>query len=203
MNCVPLMSDRPSLRREPDRLEADCSKCLGAREPPALDERVALPHQREREMRERREIAARADRAARRHLGQDAPIQALEQQLDRLDTRAGVALRERVRTEEHRRSNDVVGVRLPDSARVAAQQAKLELLRQLVGDVRRHEAAETRVDAVRVLAASALDELPRRAHAFPGSSAIAASAPSTATVQTSPIARSFPVSEIGGAITRV
>ena len=98
--------------------------------------------------------------------GQHAAVEALDQQLDRLDPRARVALRERVRAQQHRRAHDLVRVRLADAARVAAQQAELQLLGQLLGNRLRDEAAEAGVDAVRVLARAvrgALDELARRA----------------------------------------
>ena len=167
MNCVPLMSESPSFASRRDRLEPDARERLEARQPLAVDERLALADERQREMRERREIARRADRAAARHDRQHAAVEALEQQLDRLDARAGVALRERVRAQQHRRAHDLVRVRLPDAARVRAQQPQLQLLGQLLGDRAVDEAAEAGVDAVRVLARSvrsALDELARRAH---------------------------------------
>ena len=121
-------------------------------------------------MRERREVAAGADRAAARHARQHAAVEALEQQLDRLDARARVALRERVRAQEHRRAHDLVRVRLADAAGVAAQEPELELLGQLLRDRARDEAAEARVDAVGVLLAAVrglLDELAGGAHALP------------------------------------
>ncbi len=78
------------LRLEHDRLEPDARERLGAGQALAVDERLALADERQREMRERREVAARADRAARGNDGQHAAVQAREQQLDGLDTRAGV-----------------------------------------------------------------------------------------------------------------
>ena len=167
MNCVPLMSDSPSFASRRDRLEPDARERLEARQALAVDERLALADERQREMRERREVARRADRAAARHDGQHAAVEAVEQQLDRLDARAGVSLRERVRAQQHRRADDLVGVRLADAAGVRAQQPQLQLPRQLLGDRAVDEAAEAGVDAVGVLARAvrgALDELAGRPH---------------------------------------
>ena len=154
------------LRLQAHRLEPDRRERLAARAAGAVDRRLALADQRQREVRERREIAARADRAAARHARQDAAVEALDQQLDGLDARARVALRERVRAQQHRGAHDLVRVRLADAAGVAAEEAQLELLGQLLRDRARDEAAEAGVDAVRVLLAPVrrlLDELARRA----------------------------------------
>ena len=115
-------------------------------------------------MRERREIAARADRAARGDARQHAAVEALDQQLDRLDVRARVALRERVRAQQHRRAHDLGRIGLPDAARMAAQQAQLQLLDLIVGDRLGDEAAEAGVDAVRVLG-RLVDQRPGGPHA--------------------------------------
>ena len=141
----------PFLREQPHRFEPDAAECLGAVDQLAVDDGLPFADERQREMRERREISRRADRAAGGHARQHAAVQALEQQLDRLDPRARVALRERVRAQQHRGANDRVRIRLTDAAGVRAQQAELELLGQLLGDLLGDEAAEARVDAVGVL----------------------------------------------------
>ena len=78
-------------------------------------------------------------------------------------SRARVALRQRVRAQQHRGAHDLVRVRLADPARVATQEAQLQLfdlvLRNRLGD----EAAEAGVDPVRVLR-GLLDERARRGH---------------------------------------
>src|SRR5690349_8508371 len=154
-------------RLEPDRLEPDSRERLESRQTLAVDERLTFAYEREREMGERGEIARRSDRAATRHHGHDSTPEAVEQELDGLDPRAGASLRKRVRAEEHRRAHDLVRVRVADTARVRAEQAKLQLLGQLLGNRAVDEAAEARVDAVRVLTASvrrAFHELSSRAH---------------------------------------
>ena len=67
MNCVPLMSDSPSFAwsRTGVSPAAASASAPGMRTP--VDERLALADERQREVRERREIAARTDRAAGRH----------------------------------------------------------------------------------------------------------------------------------------
>ena len=170
MNCVPLMSESPSFAASRTGSRPARASASAPGEALAAEPRLALADERQREMRERREIAGGADRAARRHDRQNAALEQREQQLDRLDPRAGVALRERVRAQEQRRADDLVGIRLPDAARVRAQEPQLQLLGLLLGDRDRDEAAEAGVHAVRVLARAvrgALDELARGAHLLP------------------------------------
>jgi hypothetical protein len=118
-------------------------------------------------MGERGEVAARADRATRRDDGKHSSLEAGEQELDRLDPRARVPLRERVRTQEHRCADDVVGVGLAHAAGVAAEEPELQLLDLILGDRLRDESAEARVDAVGVIAAERLQERTRSDHARP------------------------------------
>ena len=168
MNCVPLISESPSLASSRTGSSPTRAERLGAVDQLAVDDGLPLADERQREVRERREVARCADRAARGHARQHAAVQALEQQLDRLDPRARVALRERVRAQQHCGANDLVGIRLADAARVRAQQAELELLGQLLGDLLGDEASEAGVDAVGVLVRPVrgmLDDRARRAHA--------------------------------------
>ena len=151
------------LRLEPDRCEADRGECFAPGHARAVGPRLALADERKREVRERREVAAGADRTAARHVRQHAAVQAVDEQLHGLDPRARAALRERVRAQQHRRAHDLVRIRLADTARVASQQSQLKLLRELLRDRLGHEAAEAGVDAVGVLARPvrrALDDLP-------------------------------------------
>ena len=155
------------LRLQPDRLEPDRVERGGAGQQPAVDPGLALADQRQGEVGERGKVAARAHRAAARDVREDAAVQALDQQLDRDDASAGVALGERVRAQQHRRAHDLVRVRLADAAGVAAQEPQLELLGQLLGDRARDESAEAGVHAVGVLAAcrARRSRRPRARHA--------------------------------------
>ena len=204
MNCVPLTSESPSLLCETDRLEPDRAQSRGAVEELAVHDGLPFADERQREMRERREVAARPDRAARGNPRQHAAVQALEQQLDGHDARAGEPLRERVRAQQHRRAHDVVGVRLADTARMAAQEAQLQLLRELLRDVSRARSGRSPYSR----RTCARRECPRRARAPPAwrsraESASSADAPPTATSHTSARVRSSPVRTIAPVTSRV
>ncbi len=125
-------------------MQAGRRERVGTRHAHAVDERLSLANERQREMSERREIAARAHRAARRDVRDDPGVEHREQQLDGLDAGAGVPLGDRVGPQHHRGANDVVGIRLADATRVAAQEPQLQLLGLVLGDRLRHEAAEAR-----------------------------------------------------------
>ena len=133
MYCVPLISDRPSFAASSERLEADARERVGARRAARRRQRLALADQRQREVRERREIARRADRAARRH---DAAHPAVQHSSSsstvstrapefpsRACSRAGASPRARSRRDTGRRRRTR-----------GAQQPQLQLLGQLLGD---------------------------------------------------------------------
>ena len=111
MNCVPFTSESPSFARSRtgSRPTAASASAPGISRPSTAG--LALADERQREVRERREVAARADRPARRDARHNAAVQALEQQLDGLDAGARGALRERVRAQQHGRADDLVRVR--------------------------------------------------------------------------------------------
>jgi len=116
---------------------------------------------------QRSEISGCADRAARRNVRKDTAVQALEQQLDRLHARSGVALRQGVCAQEHRGAHHRVRIRLAHAARVRPQQPQLQFLGQLLGDLLRDEAAEAGIHTVGVLVRTVrdpLDDLPGGAH---------------------------------------
>ena len=71
MNCVPLISDSPSFATQPHRLEPGALERVGAVEQLAVEPRLALADERQREVRERREVAAtrRPSRAPARAAG--------------------------------------------------------------------------------------------------------------------------------------
>ena len=94
-------------------------------------------------------------------------VETLEQQLDELGPRAGPSFRERVRAQEHCRTDDLVRIRIPHTARMAAQQAELQLLGQLLRDRLRDEAPEAGIYTVGMFVPavrSTVDDLARRAH---------------------------------------
>ena len=110
--------------------------------------RLALADEDEREMRERREIAARAQRPARGHHRQHAGPSMSTRSWTSSRRTPDVPLRERVRAEQHRRPHDLVRERLADAAGVAANEVQLELGGLPRVDVDVHEAPEAGVHAV-------------------------------------------------------
>ena len=159
----------PFLRFEAERLEPRPRKRVAALEQLAVEPRTPFADEREREVGQRSEVAARADGSAARHFRDDAAAETVEQQLRDLDARTGVALRERVRAHDHRRSHDLARIRLADPAGVAPQEPELELLGQLLGNPRRDEAPEAGRDAVGrlVLAKSVFDDRARSGKLLP------------------------------------
>ncbi len=162
----PVHEREPLLAHEPDGLEPDPRERAGAVETLSGDDGLALPHERERQVSERRKVSARANRAARGDDREHASVQAGEEQLGGLDPGSRVPLRERVYPQEHRGPNHVVRIRLAHPARVAPKQTELQLARKLLRDVLRDEAPEAGVDAVGVLPLDRIDELARSAHSL-------------------------------------
>ena len=89
-----------------------CGFCLRRRR-----QHLALADQHERQMRERREVAARADRAARRHARVDAAVQQRDQRLERLDADAGEPFRQHVGAQRHRRAHGADRQRIAERRR--------------------------------------------------------------------------------------
>ena len=112
------------------------------------DRGVALADEDERQVRERRKVAARADRSAARHARVDAAIEHVDQPLERAAADAGEALGEDVGAQRHRRTHGADRQRLADAGRVAAQQIELERAKRIARDRRLGQRAEAGVDAV-------------------------------------------------------
>ncbi len=127
MTCVPLMSASPSFGAELDRSQSGALERDVAWQPLAVKERLALADQHERHVRERGEIAARADRALARHDRRDAAVEHRHDRVERLRLDAGVAGRERVRAQHAGSAHDRNRERLAGSRRVAAHQVELQL----------------------------------------------------------------------------
>ena len=132
--CVPLISASPSFGAErrpaarPARLQRVAA---GSASRPSHTSPSPIEH--EREVRQRREVAAGADRAAARHARMDAAVEQREQRLERLDADAGEALRQHVGAQRHRRAHRAHRQRLADAGGVAAQQVELQRARDRRG----------------------------------------------------------------------
>ena len=107
-----------------------------------------LPHQRQRAVRERREVAGAAERAVLVDDRRDARVQHRRVGLRRLDAHAGPAGRERREPQQHQRADDLALDLGSAARRVAADQAALELHAPLRRDVQRGQRAEAGRDAV-------------------------------------------------------
>ena len=163
MNWVPLMSESPSFAASTigSRPERASASAPGSRSPSTHASPSPTSGSARWASGARSPDAPTEPRA--RHVRDEAAVQAVDQELDGLDPRAGVALGERVRAQQHRRAHDLVGVGLADAAGVAPQQAQLQLRGLLLRDRLRDEAAEARVDAVGVLAGAVRGPLDDRA----------------------------------------
>jgi hypothetical protein len=78
----------PLLGEESRRLEPDRCEGVRPRQELPLDGRPALADERQRQVCQRCEISAGADRSARRDVRQEAAVEAFDQKLDGLDARA-------------------------------------------------------------------------------------------------------------------
>ena len=158
------------LRREPRGLEPGA----GERSRPGLARmavpRLALADEHEREVRQRREIAACPNRSSRRHHRMHTTIEQRDEQLQCERVDAGKALREHVGAERHHRPHDGNRQRPAHAGRVAAQQVDLQR-RQRVGlDLHLGKGAEAGIDAIdrRIAASDLVDNVARRLHTVQG-----------------------------------
>ena len=162
--CVPLSSASPSLGASVDRLQAGARQRLARRHDAAVDARLAFADQHRREMRERRQVAGRADRSLRRNARHDAGIGERDERLDHRPAHARVAARERRRLERDDETHDGVVEQRPGAGAVRQHQRALQLRETRVVDARAREQAEAGVDAVDGLAGrdDAVDRLRAR-----------------------------------------
>jgi hypothetical protein len=136
------------LHRETMRREAGAFERRGRRHAHAAVERLAFAEQRQAEMRERREIAARPDRAL---LGNDRCDIGIEQSHERLDQRRAdsrITARDRMRAQHEHGTHHRNRQRIAVAHRVAAHQIDLQAIDFVAGDARAREWTEAGVDAV-------------------------------------------------------
>jgi hypothetical protein len=148
MACVPLMSEMPSLDAStmgwmPARRRASAP---GRRAPFELGFAFADEHQRD--VGQRREIAAGADAALRRNDGRDAAIQQIAEAFRNERADAGKSLGEHVGADEHHAADFVASERRADSAGVRADHVALELLELLGRDANVGQQSDAGVDGV-------------------------------------------------------
>ena len=108
----------------------------------------SLADQRESEMREWREIAARADASLLRNRRVQARIEHGDEQLRKVGARAGVAFGDHVRAQQHHRTNLALGEQWTDAGGVTSHEVDLELGEALLWDRDFGQLSETGRDAV-------------------------------------------------------
>jgi hypothetical protein len=131
----PVEQRQPFLRREAQRLQPGLAERHERRQHLTVQLDRAAADQRQREVRQRCQIAGRTNGALRRHDRVDAGSQQGQQQVDDLGTAAAVPQRQGVRAEQQHRPHDLARERRTDAGRVAHQEVLLEPLAIL----RRHE----------------------------------------------------------------
>ena len=122
-----------------DRLEAGCRKCIHCGHQAAVYADFTLTDQRASHMRERRQIAGGANRAARRNARVDVVVDQLAEQFDEFDPHAGKAFRKRDDFHEHDEPNDIVVEILADADSMRAHQVCLQVCQFIVADTYRRE----------------------------------------------------------------
>src|SRR5205085_11207745 len=113
-------------------------------------ERLRMAHladaeEREGKMRERREIAGRAERALRRNARIEAAVVEIEQPLDKERPHAGIAAREALNLEREGQAHGRVIEKWAGARGVREDDVSLQLFELVVGDARLRKAAEAGV----------------------------------------------------------
>ena len=135
---------QPLLRLERQRLEAGLPQRDQRRHHLPVELHLAAPDERQREVRERREVAGRADAPLLRHDRVDPERQELADPVHEQRPAPGVAERERVRAQQQHRPHDLARERAPDAGGVRGDEVLLEPGGVLGRDERRGEVAEAR-----------------------------------------------------------
>ena len=162
----PVEEREPFLRPEFQRFQADFLKRLHRRHGRPVELDLAAPDERQRQVRERREVAGCPDAALFRHDRVDAVRQVREEPVDDQRPAAAVAQRERVGPQQEHRADDLARKGRPDARRVAHQQPALELARALWVHERRREVPEAGRHPVHhgTLGDEGLDDVARLLH---------------------------------------
>ncbi len=113
-----------------------------------LVEALAFADQRQRQMRQRSQIAARAHASLRRHNRSDAAVEHLAERVDDDGPHAGVALGERVGPQQHHGARFRDGQRLAHADRVRAHQVDLQFANLVAGDAHVAQFADAGGDGI-------------------------------------------------------
>ncbi len=159
----------PFFCAEVKRFHPGLRQGVGAGHPFPVDDRLSLPHQYQRQVGERCEVARSSHRALARYDGVDAGLEEIEDPLHDQRAAPGVAGGEDIGAQQEHGANHILGKRLADSTRVGEQQIELELLQLIGRDPHLGELAESGIDPVDHLSRGEdiLDHLPGVSHPGP------------------------------------
>ena len=154
---------KPFLRSELERREACMREAAQGRHALAFDNDLTDAQQHAAQMRERREVARRADRAFLGNDRQHVGIEQREQGIDDVAAHTRHAMRKARGLQQQHQAHDRRCERLADAGAVRQHEVLLQLRQLVVGDARLRELAEAGVDAVDRLVAR--HQLAHRTHA--------------------------------------
>ena len=140
---------QPFLRPERHGRKATCCEHVFRRASPTVAREDSFADEREREVSERCEVAARADTALLRNLRMQARVEHADEQLGELGPSAGVPLRDHVCAQQHHRAHLALGKKRPDARGVAAHEVHLQLRESIGRDGDLRKLAEACRHAVR------------------------------------------------------
>ena len=198
--CVPLISVSPSLGPSTTGARPAAAEHVGGRAARVAATELALADQRQREMRERREVAARAHAPLLGHRRVEAGVQHGQQQLDQIGARPRMALGDHVGAQQHHRAHLALRQQRADAGRVAAHEVHLQLGQPVGRDGDVGELAEARghaVDHGAALRTRSATMSRVRAHAGAGGRRQRDRGAAGATASTSPMASELPSSTTG------
>ena len=163
----PVEEGQTLFRLERQRLQTHLAERDERRDDLPVKLHVTPADEREREMRERREIAGRADAPLLRDHRMDAQPQELADPIDEQRSTTGVAQRQRVRAQQEHRPDDLARERAAHAGRMRDEQVLLQLPGIRRGDRRRREIPEPGRHAIDDLARGdqPLDDVARLLHA--------------------------------------
>ena len=145
---VPLMKASPSLGANRNGCEARRRERPGCRRGARGPQHVALAHQRQRHVAERRQISARADAALLRHHRDHPGVEHGHERVHQLRSYPAGRPEEHVGPKQHERAHDGGRQRSPHAGRMTADQIDLQLLELVGGDADVGELSEAGVDPV-------------------------------------------------------
>ncbi len=144
---------QPFLRLQPEGLDPDPAQGVGRRHPRAAQPHLPLSDEAERQVRQRRQVAAGADRALLRDDRQEVGVQEVQERLDDPRPHTRVAARQDMGSQQHQGARRLGRERRSDAGAVAADQIQLQRLELIMRDAHVLEVAEAGVDSVDLLAA--------------------------------------------------